>query len=733
MRRLVGGLVAVCATLAVLVSGLAVADSANTPRARKIAAQATPSGPAFFGDVAFGSNITECPQAGMNTEPEPLDRRDQDDVEKLSDSRRGDTRANTEYSCFPQNETTIEVNPRRSQNIVGGANDYRLGGSFSGVYASRDGGSHWYDALIPLPSVQNGDMLDSAGDPAVAVDRQGTFYFAQINFNRTDDTNGISVSRSTNGGFTWSRPCVAINVGEPGDDLARCGGPGDPRQPGDGTVVFQPENEPTPPYPGSAANFSVTFHDKEFIGAGPRPEGVDPVCFAPETKTPIAAGSPGCPESLVGPDRVYVTWTAFENLSGEPFDIVSSKIELSYSDDRGRSWSPRTSISGSAPFCTFAVAGEGRCDDNQFSVPTVSPHTGHLYVAFENFNTPDENQWLVVRSKDGGATFEGPFFITPVDRNLTGRPDCDARGAGGSEALTNSCFRVPQTGAIVADKRGGAFADDLYLVMSDNRNGTQDSTNTDVFAFKSIDGGSNWIGPTRVNDDDSSAPANRDCGRDRDFDGTPDEPPCPPGVHTGNDQWWPWVDISDKGDLNIAFKDRRLDTDSVEHEWPTSRQRPGNYLVWTWGANCDVDESKLTECVAPGAELIPQPTEPIDPDGPYPGAGPTFTGPFDNFGVTDVPSNFDYCFRAGIFCGDYESIAVEDRRAYTLMTDARNGRSSGGPAGGGSFPSQPGRNPTCEQSDVFVDDWSASGRAFGQSKARDEDALFLVTPCPVQK
>jgi hypothetical protein len=51
--------------------------------------------------------------------------------------------------------------------------------------------------------------------------------------------------------------------------------------------------------------------------------------------------------------------------------------------------------------------------------------------------------------------------------------------------------------------------------------------------------------------------------------------------------------------------DRRLDTNSVAHEWPTSRQRPGNYLVWTWAAQCRVTSSTLTaseECVAEAAE-----------------------------------------------------------------------------------------------------------------------------------
>lgn len=218
-------------------------------------------------------------------------------------------------------------------------------------------GTEWGDARL-------------SGRPALTFDREGTAYYASIDFNRTDDTNGIWVNRSTNGGFTWSRGCVAIDASSPPnptDDIARCGGPGDPRTPGDGTVSFQPDAD-------LILNDSLPFEDKEYIGAGPRPVGVAPRCFAPETKTPISPGSPGCPEEWIGPDRVYVTWTRFD-LDG------TSRIHLSYSDDRARSWWVPRAISGSAPFCV------GRnCDQNQFLVPTVSPERGVLYVAFENFN-----------------------------------------------------------------------------------------------------------------------------------------------------------------------------------------------------------------------------------------------------------------------------------------------------------------------------------------------------------
>jgi len=644
-----------------------------------------------------GINITECPQAGLRGEqPQPLDRRERDQVEILS-NRGDDVRVNQDRSCFPQNETSIAVNPTSQRNLLAGANDYQLGFGSSGFYASTDAGRSFYDGILPFPTLPNGDNLDGGGDPAIAFDRDGVAYYAEINFNRTDDTNGVFVLRSTNGGYTWSRPCVPIDVtpDDPTDDQAACGPPGDPRQPGDNVVTFQQDDD-------FEANGSVPFNDKEYIAVGPRPEGVDPHCFGPPSGNEVP-----CDPAVVGSDRIYVTWTKFT--------ATDSQIYLSYSDDEARSWSPEKPISGSAPFCIGSVEGTNNCDLNQYSTPTVNPTTDFLYVAFENFNTRDENQYLLVRSRDGGNTFEGPFFVTPVfDVNYPrsgtppegNRPDCADRGQqDGRAVLTNSCFRVNSAGNVIVDRRGGDYADDLYLVLSDNRNGTRASTNTDVFLFKSTNGGSTWVGPTRVNNDRSDL---GDADRDGDEAG-----------NFGNDQWFPWVDIGRNGQLNVVFHDRHLDEDSEESEWPQSRSRPGNYLAWFWGAQCSVTKDDSRQCVAAEAQTIEQPTEPINPGpGPVPGQDQG-SFPLRNFGVSDVPSNMDYSFRAGIFMGDYNNVAVSSSRAYGFWTDARNGRSSR---------EQFGRNPACEQADVFLDAYSARS-ALSESRARPTDDLFLRTEC----
>ena len=504
-----GAALAAVAVMATLVA-VAPADAVRSPRT----APPPYSGVFEFSDVTPGTQLTECPQAGLDGH-RPLDRRQRDEVERISE-RSDDIRFNQDYACFPQNETSVAINPLTTRNVIGGGNDYRLGYSLSGFYASTDGGRSFYDGLIPVPSLPDTDSFDSAGDPAVAYDREGVVYFAEIAFNRTNDRGGIFVMRSTNGGFTWTRACVPIDATpeNPADDQSRCNsGAGDPRQPGDGVVTHNEDDDELP-------NGSIQFDDKEYIAAGPRPDGIRAQCYTPITRRPV-----DCNPAVVGSDRVYVTWTRF--MPDPPFE---SEIFISYSDDQARSWSPPKPISGSAPFC---VGGIGTaCDFNQFSVPTVHPRTGELGVAFENFNTPDENQYLFVRSRDGGNTFTSPSFVTPVfDRNYPTsggeRPDCTDRGqSGGLDVLTNTCFRVNSGGNVVIDKRSGPFADDYYLVMSDNRNGTNGSSNTDVFFFKSTNGGRSWVGPTRVNDDRSRLPAGtlRDSEENGDF---------------GNDQWFP--------------------------------------------------------------------------------------------------------------------------------------------------------------------------------------------------
>jgi hypothetical protein len=725
MKRLLSATAAL-GSLAVLLATVAAAQGIHPPgHTARLTGDPTSRADRDLSGREFGQYITECPQAKLaGNIPRGLDRRDIDAVERLS-NRGDDLRGNYDQACVPQNETAIAINPRALKNLVGGANDYQ--GDYNSFFATTNRGQGIYGSTNLNPST-GFDYNLVQSDPVFVYDRDGVAYNQEIAF-ASDDSNGVFVWRSTNGGFTWSRPCEPLDSDPddpPSDSEAVCGGTGDPRFPGDGVITWN--QDPTP----GVFDGDVPFDDKNWLAAGPRPNGVNPQCFGPFSKAPRP-----CDPDLVGSDRLHATWTRFDTIGCFEDPVVApceGRIWHSYSDDQARSWSPPKPISGSAVFCIgIGPLGPRNCDDNQFSVPTVHPRSGLLGVAFENFNTADEDQYLFVRSSDGGHTFQGPFFVTPVfDVNYpigATRPDCVARGQSpGRGVLTNSCFRVNSAGNVAVDKRGGSFGNDFYLVLSDNRNGTAASTNTDVFFFRSTNGGSSWVGPTRVNDDRSvPPPVGRGCGPG---------PSC--NGNFGNDQWFPWIDVSEDGTLAVAFYDRREDEDSQASAWPTSRTRTGNYLTWRWGAGCEIEEASGRECLAQGAATIPQPTAPINPGAdPVPGQGPSFLGPFANSVLSDVPSNMDYSFRAGIFMGDYDVVAYPNfpqisdgddnggDRALAVWTDARNGRGSGAPT---SF--QAGRNPPCAQADVFFDYFNPLRADASDAVSESEEQLFLITPCP---
>src|SRR5438128_191703 len=91
---------------------------------------------------------------------------------------------------LPQNEPSVALNPLNGQDLVAGANDYRLiasgGQAWAGAYTSFDGGRTWSNQLIhgfpgdPTTTVLSG--FASAGDPAVAFSRNGTAYYALLAF-----------------------------------------------------------------------------------------------------------------------------------------------------------------------------------------------------------------------------------------------------------------------------------------------------------------------------------------------------------------------------------------------------------------------------------------------------------------------------------------------------------------------------------------------------------------------
>ena len=139
---------------------------------------------------------------------------------------------------------------------------------------------------------------------------------------------------------------------------------------------------------------------------------------------------------------------------------------------------------------------------------------------------------------------------------------------------------------------------------------------------------------------------------------------------SGADQFFPWVTINTKGNLNVTFHDRRLDTDSpvgvgcVADLEDRGRELPRLVLGRAVQDHADADGHPDDDRPGAGGRDAsasrPRPwsTRPSRPGSTRPrrraGNGQnSATLPFKNFQISDIGSNFDYSFRAGLFAGDY--------------------------------------------------------------------------------
>lgn len=114
-------------------------------------------------------------------------------------------------------EPWVAVNPADPDNIVGAWQQDRwsTGGANGLVSAySTDGGQNWTQVTIPNITACSGASgeggYERASDPWVTFAPNGDLYHISLSFNDSNTNNAVLVSKSTNGGESWSDPITVL-------------------------------------------------------------------------------------------------------------------------------------------------------------------------------------------------------------------------------------------------------------------------------------------------------------------------------------------------------------------------------------------------------------------------------------------------------------------------------------------------------------------------------------------
>ncbi len=334
-------------------------------------------------------------------------------------------------------EPCIYVNPKNTDQLIGGAN-------INNLFYSNDGGYNW--TVTTLYSALNGVW----GDPVTIVDTAGNYYFFHLSNPPTGSwIDRIVCQKSTDFGVTWN-------------DGSYMGLNGNKAQDKEWAVVDWTNNNmyvtwtqfddygSSSPSDVSSILFSKSTDEGETWSPALKINEVDGDCIDSDNTTEGAVPA-------VGPNgEIYVAWAG-------PAGLVFDR-----SLDQGETWLDEDIFVDEFPEgWDYDIPGINRCNGLPITVCDLSggPNHGTIYINWtdQRNGTDDTDVWLA-KSTDGGDTWSGPIRIND-----------DPPGK-------HQFFTWMSIDQVTGH---------LWFVWYDRRN--YDDNNTDVYMALSEDGGETFI------------------------------------------------------------------------------------------------------------------------------------------------------------------------------------------------------------------------------------------------
>jgi hypothetical protein len=365
-------------------------------------------------------------------------------------------------TTVPEADEAIAVDPASLFNLVAVTSDYSLRNGFNttkyAVSFGNGGAGTWSESFMPLaggsPATSDSLIWEANSNPAVAIDKLGNVYVADLFLNGSNSANGlyVTVGQLTSPGLGFSiagtypvatNPSPFATASEDKDWIA----------------VDNTDNLAT------SGNVYVSW--AHFIGGAnamiyfSRSIDHGKTWSVPmQVSDPNQNGSVQGPQVAVGPHgEIYVVYEAYF-VGGLRAHYLVKSI------DAGQSF---TALGPITPF--FNELGFNSTY-RTFSFPSiaVNPVNGNVYVVYSDQpNSTVGAEVEFVLSSDGGTTFSAPVALNNPSKGQQFFP------------------------AIAVDGTGG-----IHVSWFDTRNDFKNTSSYDIYATSSVSGGSKFSTNVRV-------------------------------------------------------------------------------------------------------------------------------------------------------------------------------------------------------------------------------------------
>lgn len=409
----------------------------------------------------------------------------------------GDVKVNQDVGNSPQNETSITINRGWPGNVVVGYNDVPGTANGLGIGYSFNQGATWKDS-------QTASVWGIDADPSLASDLMGNLFAGMISYASSGPlifpSNGIYVSRSTDGGATWGIPtmvdqCLAGAVPAymtDKDYVATDTYVGSPYQ-NRLYITWQRDNAN-----GVNADIYAAWSNDQaatFNYATGAPTGrISDLPSVPGAALLRSSNANGAVPAVDRNGNVYVAW------QDAPLCMQSvGEIFVDKSSDGGQTWG--TDVAA-VRYNTCARWPNGGASFQVRSFPSIaaSPACSDVYVVYStdpdrqnetsiesdtpgasDSQTPQiacagSNVYAVWRDGRNNASYGDVYFNRSTDNGVT----------WGTDVRVNT--GVAAGSAFVEKPHIAAVSNDVYVIWEDRRSG-----NADIYFNVSTDNGATWL------------------------------------------------------------------------------------------------------------------------------------------------------------------------------------------------------------------------------------------------